>query len=113
MGRQYHSLVPFTQQGLEKKNDVITKTYFWSSNHQGEAALWQIVEKQNRVEHMETLGIKKVKVHDIQCSNCDGIAHNRLTCQKACKYCSFVPYSDHLVRSDCDKKKIASCQKEN
>ena len=62
--RVHGSIIPFTQQGLEKKNDIITKTYFRSSNHQGEAALRQIIEKQNRIEHMETLGVKKVKVHD-------------------------------------------------
>ena len=32
------SIIPFTQQGLEKKN-VLTKAYFRSSSHQGEAAL--------------------------------------------------------------------------
>ena len=111
--RIHGSIIPFTQQGLEKKNDIITKTYFRSSNHQGEAALRQIIEKQNRIEHMETLGVKKVKVHDVRCSNCNGVGHNRLTCSKACKYCAFIPYCDHLVSSDSDKNKIALCQKEN
>ena len=54
------SIIPFTQQGLEKKNNIITKTFFQSSNHQGDIALRQIVEKQNRVEHLETIGAKKV-----------------------------------------------------
>lgn len=105
------SIIPFTQQGLEKKNDVITKTYFRSSNHQGETALRQIIEKQNRIEHMETIGIKKIKVHDVHCSNCNGIGHNHLTCEKACRHCAFVPYCDHLVKSN--NNKIAVCQKEN
>ena len=44
-------IILFTQQDLEKKNDIITKTFFQSCNHQGDAALRHIVEKQNRVEH--------------------------------------------------------------
>ena len=52
------SILPFTQQGLEK-NDVLTKSYFRLSNHQGEVALRQILEKQNRIEHLETIGVKK------------------------------------------------------
>ena len=60
------SILPFTQQGLE--NDELTKAYFCSSNHQGEIALRQILEKQNRIEHLETIGVKKVKVADVRCS---------------------------------------------
>ena len=69
------SILPFTQQGLEK-NDVLTKSYFCSSNHQGEVALRQILEKRNRIEHLETIGVKKVKVMDIHCSNCRTTGHN-------------------------------------
>ena len=32
------SNLPFTQQGLEKKKGVITKSYFRSTSHQGDAA---------------------------------------------------------------------------
>ena len=53
------SILPFTQQGLEKKNDVITKSYFRSICHQGETALRQILEKQNRIEHLESSVVKK------------------------------------------------------
>lgn len=53
------SILPFTQQGLEKKNDVITKSYFRFTCHQGETALRQILEKQNRIEHLESSGVKK------------------------------------------------------
>ena len=51
----HRSILPFTHQGLEKKNDVLTKAYFHSSNHQGEVAPRQILEKQNRIEHLETI----------------------------------------------------------
>ena len=89
------SILPFTQ-GLEK-NDVLTKSYFRSSNHQGEVALRQILEKQNRIEHLETIGVKKVKLMDIHCSNCRTAGHNRPTCSKPCKLCGFEPYCEHLV----------------
>ena len=48
------SLLLFMQQGLENKNDVLTKAYFCSSNH-----LRQILEKQNRIKHLESIGVKK------------------------------------------------------
>ena len=104
------SIIPFTQ-GLEKKNNVLTKAYFRSSSHQGEAALQQIVEKQNRIEHLESIGMKKVKVFDVHCSNCSSKGHNRLTCSESCKICGFSPYCDHLVMLE--NKKIAMCEKEN
>ena len=53
------SILPFNQQALEKKNDVVTKMFFCSSNHQGDTSLSQILEKQNRIEHFESVGIKK------------------------------------------------------
>ena len=81
------SIIPFTLQGLEKKNDI-TKTF--RSSNQGDAALCQIIKKQNRVEHLETMGVKKVRVFDIHCSNCKCTSHNRLTCTQPCKRCGFV-----------------------
>ena len=42
-----HGSIPFTQQGLEKHNDNITKNFFRSSCLHGELALQQLVEKQN------------------------------------------------------------------
>ena len=105
------SIVPFTQQGLEKKNDVITKSYFRASNHQGDTALRQILEKQNRIEHLESIGVKKVKVFDISCSNCGNEGHNRLTCPQPCKKCGHSSYYSHLVMLE--NKKVALCEKEN
>ena len=40
----------FTQQGLEKCNDVTTKQYQHSTNHHGLSALKQILEKRNQIE---------------------------------------------------------------
>ena len=103
------SILPFNQQALEKKNDVITKIFFRSSNHQGDTALRQIIEKQNRLEHLESVGVKKIKLREIQCSNCKTEGHNRLTCPAPCQMCTFTPYKDHLT----DDKKKTTCDKEN
>ena len=57
--RIHGSIQPFNQQALEKKNDVVTKMYFRSSNHQGDSSLSQILEEHNHIEHLESSGIKK------------------------------------------------------
>ena len=44
------ALLSFTQQGLEKYNDVMTKDYFRSSSHRGQECLTQILQKQNHME---------------------------------------------------------------
>ena len=93
----HRSILPFTQQGLEKKNNVLTKAYFRSLNHQGEVALQLILEKQNRIEHLETIGMKKTKVVDIHCQS-------RLTCSNPCKVCDYTPYRKHLV--ECNNIKV-------
>ena len=49
------AIIPYTQQ-------IITESFFRSSNHQGETALRQIIEKQKRVEHLETIGVKRSKL---------------------------------------------------
>ena len=104
------SILPFTQQGLEKKNDIMMKTFFRSSNHRGEAALQQIIEKQNRLEHLRDMGIKRTKVFE-ECSNCN-IGHNRLTCLASCRNCGVTPYCKHLVIIESGRK-VPSCEKEN
>ena len=55
------SILPFTQQGLEKHNDSMTKNFFRSSCLRGEQALQQLVEKQNRIEHLNDIGAKRQK----------------------------------------------------
>ena len=37
------AIIPFTQQGLEKYNDLMTKDYFQSTSHRGEQCLKQII----------------------------------------------------------------------
>jgi len=67
--RIHGSLLPFTQHGLEKYNDITTKDYFRSTHHRGEQALLQIMQKQNRIEHLrDNSSAKRPKRHEVTCS---------------------------------------------
>jgi hypothetical protein len=105
------SILPFTQQGLEKYNDVMTKDYFRSTSHHSEASLVQIMQKQNRLEHLESLGAKRRKRHEITCSNCKQQGHNKWTCKSACSNCGETPYLAHLIKIG--SSKVPKCQQEN
>ena len=74
------SILPFTQQGLEKFNDTMTKDYFRATCHRNEQALIQILQKRNRIEHMKDTGTVPRKHHSVSCSCCGEEGHNRLTC---------------------------------
>ena len=76
------ALLPFTQQGLEKYNDTMTKDYFRSSSHKGQECLTQILQKQNRIEHLEHIGSRRKKRHEVTCSRCGGKGHNKTSCGK-------------------------------
>ena len=101
------SILPFTQQSLEKYNDVVTKDYFRSTNHKGENALRQVMEKQNQLEYLRDTGASRSK-HQIKCSNCQTFGHNRLTCPNEYSKCGHIPYCSHLNDT---KKPI--CDQEN
>ena len=102
------ALLTFTQQGLEKYNDTLTKDYFRSTSHRGQEFLKQMLPKQNRIEHLEHSGAKRNKKSQVKCANCGGDGHNRLTCIKTCNTCGFVPYCDHLINKE--DKKIPRCR---
>ena len=102
------SIVQFTQQGLEKYNDVMTKDYFRSSSHCGIQCFIQILQKQNRIEHLESIGSKRPKKHQVTCSNCKKDGHNRLTCKAPCLHCGSTPFCGHLTIGN--GKKIPQCQ---
>ena len=55
------SILPFTQQGLKKYKDIMTKDYFRATSHKGEQCLIQILQKQNRMEYLEAKGVKRAK----------------------------------------------------
>ena len=62
------SLLPFTQHGLEKYNDITTKDYFRSTHHR-EQALLQTMQKQNRIERLrDNSSAKRPKCHEVTCS---------------------------------------------
>ena len=105
------AIIPFTQQGLEKYNDLMTKDYFRSTSHWGEQCLKQILQKQNRVEHLENMGAKQCKRHEVTCSNCKVQGHNKWTCQASCAHCGEKPFQSHLVTVGF--KKLPRCQSEN
>ena len=77
--RDIGSLSEFSQQGLEKLNDDITKAYFKSTNHRSEDALTQILLKLNRMEELMNEHHYRTK-HLHLCSTCKEPGHNSRTC---------------------------------
>jgi len=99
------SVLQFTQQGLEKYNDIMTKDYFRSTSHHMESSLIQILQKQNRLEYLKSKDAERRK-RKIKCGNCELEGHNRLTCGNKCSKCGAQSYRDHL---DGDKR-VPICQ---
>ena len=77
--RDIGSLALFSQQGLEKLNDKVTKSYFTSTNHRNEAALRKIMLKLNRLEEQSDEQHFRAK-HKHTCSTCNMEGHNKRTC---------------------------------
>ena len=71
------SILPFSQQGLEKLNDVMTKHYFGATSLQNEKALLQLIQNQNRLEHVKDMGAQPAKHHAVTCSNCSVVGHKK------------------------------------
>jgi len=69
----------FSQQGLEKSNDLITKYFQHSSNHHEMDSLKQILEKQNRIDSLEEYQRDK---RSMKCSICQLSGHNKRFCKK-------------------------------
>jgi hypothetical protein len=77
--RKYGRLCQFTQQGLEKLNDLTTQHYLRSSNHRNSEALRQVLQKRNRLEELTDKGFKRtLRVH--HCTACGESTHNKRTC---------------------------------
>ena len=77
--RLYGNIVMFTQQGLEKLNDVTTVHFQRSSNHREHEALKQLLEKRNRIEELEIGGFERKK-EEQKCSICKLPGHNKRSC---------------------------------
>jgi len=76
---KFGSLAIFSQQGLEKLNDEITKAYFKSTNHRSKVALDQLMLKFNRLEALTDEQCYRTK-QTHTCSNCKHTGHNSKTC---------------------------------
>ena len=64
----------FTQQGLEKLNNLTTKYFQSASNHREMESLKQILQKHNCLEALEDANQK--------CSICKLIGHNKHSCKE-------------------------------
>ena len=73
------SVVKFTQQGLEKLNDVTTKQFQRATNHQESQSLRQVLEKRLRIETLEDSGYQRTKRVQT-CSKCKQAGHNKRSC---------------------------------
>ena len=104
--KTHGSILQFTQQGIEKYNDILTKDFFRSSSHQ-ESSLLQILQKQNRIEYLQSMGAVRKK-QEVKCGNCQSPGHNKLTCKSKCVICGAKPYLEHYLKDL--KKPIARCQ---
>jgi hypothetical protein len=71
--------VAFTQQGLEKLNDITAKNYFRASNQRNTEALEQILQKNNRIGYYKDSEYVRQKLR-FSCSNCGDTGHNIKTC---------------------------------
>ena len=72
-------VVAFTQQGLEKLNDLTTQHFQRTSNHRDYEALQQIMEKWNRIETLQDSGHSRER-RILTCSNCKALGHNKRSC---------------------------------
>ena len=79
--RLHGNISSFTQQGLEKVNDITTKFYQRSSNHHDFESLKQVLQKHNRLELLEYQGFHRTKKAQ-RCSVCKSLGYNKRRCPK-------------------------------
>ena len=77
----YGTLANFSQQGLEKLNDGLTKVYFQGSNHREQDSLQQMLLKLNRLEELSDNQFNREKERQV-CSVCKNPGHNCRTCKQ-------------------------------
>ncbi|XP_069136601.1 uncharacterized protein [Argopecten irradians] len=75
--RKHGAIVRYSQQGLEKLNDTVTKQFFRGTSHKGTGALKQVLEKQNRLTFLSS---KKRMKEKRKCRKCLATDHNSATC---------------------------------
>ena len=89
--KKYGTIALFSQQGLEKLNDVITKDYFRGTNHRN--CLTQILLKLNCLEELSDEGYVRSK-EVYTCKSYKQQGHNIRTCK--------FRASDNFKLSHCD-----------
>ena len=57
----YQNLAYYTQQGMEKYNNTVSKDFFRSSNHREVSAVKQLFLKKHRIQLLEATGLERVK----------------------------------------------------
>ena len=87
---KYGTISEFSQQGLEKLNDDITKDYFRSTNHRDLEALKQLLLKLNRLEELEGQDCSRSK----QVHVCKKCKNTILTLVKSYHRPSSIAYMD-------------------
>ena len=77
----YGNITKFTEQGLEKLNDLTTKHYLRSTYHRDKDmdALQQLILKRNRLEGLELDGYQRTK-RKCTCTSCGQVGHNKRSC---------------------------------
>ena len=75
----YCSVCKFSQQGLEKLNDITTLNFLRGTNHHDVAAFKQVMEKRNRIEELKDKGFKR-SIKQQKCGVCGKLDHKRRTC---------------------------------
>ena len=75
------TIAAFSQQGLEKLNNDVTKYYFRSTNHRDKECLKQIILKLNRLEELEDNCYGRKKLSHV-CRICKQVGHNTKTCKQ-------------------------------
>ena len=95
----YQNLAYYTQQGMEKYNDTVSKDYFRSSNHRGVSALKQLFLKKHRIQLLEAAGLERVK-ESYNCGNCSTSGHTIKTCTAKYSSCDAPTFWAHLVKID-------------
>lgn len=76
----YGNISGFTQQGLEKLNDQLTKSYFRGTNFRLDDALEQVILRHCRMKQLDSLTRPCGKVH--HCSKCGETTHRRPACHE-------------------------------
>lgn len=93
----YQNLAYYTQQGMEKYNDTVSKDYFRSSNHRGVSALKQLFLKKHRIQLLEAAGLERVK-ESYNCGHRSTSGHTIKTCTAKCNKCDAPTFCAHLVK---------------